>query len=198
MHSGDDDPYGFTVAPPGFEGPAVSAGDFLVTDWGYSGPDEIWVFSPDVAEGELYLTSTTGGDVFDLAAGATGVVYGADNLDGDNLLVIAPDGTVSNLLMSQNVGAPLSVVYDPGADHLYVASHLATGYAVFRVEPSDGTVTLVADGFALLAPCCLELRHDRLWVADQGWGRVYELALNRVFADGFETGDAGAWSQPVP
>ncbi len=197
LHSGDDDPYGFAVAPGGFDGPSVSPGDILVTDYGNGGADEIWAFSPDTAEGEAYLASTTGGTVYDLAAGSSGVVYGADNLDGTRLLRVAPDGVVSDLDLAQTIGAPLSVVRDPGGDDLYVASDTGSGFAVYRVEPADGSVTLVADGFAGLTPCCLELASDRLWVADAGWGRVYELTL-ALFLDGFETGDTSGWSSVAP
>lgn len=197
LHSGDDDPHGFTVAPTAFDGPAVSAGDLLVSDYGNAGPDEIWAFSPDVPEGELYLTSTTGLTVYDLAGGASGVVYGADYGNGDSLLVIAPDGTNTSLAFSGNIGAPLSVVYDPRGDDLYVATDLGTTFAVYRVDPATGAVSLVADGFDLLQPCCLELAANSLWVTDAGWGRVYELAL-AIFTDDFESGDTNAWTTTVP
>jgi hypothetical protein len=197
LHSGDDDPFGFTVAPTAFDGPAVSAGDLLVSDYGYGGPAEIWAFSPDVDEGELYLTSTTGMTVYDLAGGASGVVYGADYENGDSLLVIAPDGSITFLALSQNIGAPLSVVYDLKSDNLFVATDLGTTFAVYRVDQATGTVGLVADGFDLLQPCCLEFAAGSLWVTDAGWGRVYELALP-IFVDGFELGDTSAWSNTVP
>ena len=44
FHDRDDDPWGMPIAPQGFNG-LVSAGDVLVSDRGYSGPDEIWAFS---------------------------------------------------------------------------------------------------------------------------------------------------------
>ena len=193
FHSGDDDPFGFTVAPTGFDGTAVSAGELLVTDYGYAGAKEIWVFSPDVDEGERYLASTTGRTVYDLAGGASGVVYGADYDDGNNLPVIAPDGSVTLLALSQNIGAPLSVVYYPKGDALFVATDLGTTFAVFRADPSTGAVSLVADGFERLEPCCLEFAGGSLWVTDAGWGRVYRLDIP-IFADGFESGDTSAWN----
>ena len=197
FHSGDDDPFGFTVAPTGFDGTAVSAGELLVTDYGYAGAKEIWVFSPDVVEGERYLASTTGRTVYDLAGGSSGVVYGADYDDGNNLLVIAPDGSITLLALSQNIGAPLSVVYDPKGDDLFVAADQGTSFAVYRVDPTTGVVSLVADGFVLLPPCSLEFGANSLWVTDAGWGRVYRLDIP-IFWDGFESGDTSAWTTTVP
>jgi hypothetical protein len=197
FHSGDDDPFGLTLAPTGFDGTAVSAGDLLVTDYGYAGAKEIWVFSPDVVEGERYLASTTGRTVYDVAGGAFGVVYGADYDDGNNLLVITPDGTVTPLALTQNIGAPLSVVFDPKGEDLFVATDLGTTFAVYRVDPATGVVSLVADGFVLLQPCCLEFGAHSLWVTDAGWGRVYRLDVP-IFWDGFVSGDTSAWTSSVP
>jgi hypothetical protein len=193
LHSGDDDPFGFAVAPPGFDGAAVDPGEILVTDFGSGGADEIWVFSPDVAEGEAFLASTTGMNVYDLASGTNGMVYGCDALDGDNLRVIAADGTVTDLALSQDIGSPSSLVFDPDSGDLFVATQRPTGDAVYRVDPSTGTVALFADGFVDLDWCSLELADSRLWVTDVGFGRIYEIPL-WLFSDGFESGDTGAWS----
>jgi hypothetical protein len=147
LHSGDDDPFGFAVAPPGFDGAAVDPGEILVTDFGSGGADEIWVFSPDVAEGEAFLASTTGMNVYDLASGTNGMVYGGDALDGDNLRVIAADGTVTDLALSQDIGSPSSLVFDPDSGDLFVATQRPTGDAVYRVDPSTGTVGFVRRRF---------------------------------------------------
>lgn len=74
-----------------------------------------------------------------------------------------------------------------------MAGETAESFAVYRVDPTSGLVTLLADGFGSFRPAALEHSDDRLWVTGQGRGRVYELRL-QLFADGFESGSTSAWS----
>lgn len=178
FHSGDDDPYGLAFAPPGFNGPNVGEGDILVTDFGYNGPDEIWAFSPDSAEGERQVMPDQGEtDHVDLASSASGAVYVCDALDPDHLYTLSPDGTLLSFALSTPVGEMVSLVHDDIDGYLYVAGTLTE--SVFRVDPASGTVVLVADGFADLAWGCLEIDNGtrELWVGDQGAGRAYKLCL---------------------
>ncbi|MDD3642749.1 MAG: FlgD immunoglobulin-like domain containing protein [Candidatus Krumholzibacteria bacterium] len=181
FHSGDDDPYGMTIAPPGFDGPNVNPGDILVSDRGYSGPDQIWSFSPDVAEGELLVMDDPGEvDFCDLAAGAYDTVYVCDRLDSTRIYVLVPDGTLTSFALDSPIDGLVSIVYDPVLDDLYVAS--TTSESVHRVEPVTGVTTLVADGFSSFHWCCLEFDAEgrRLIVADNGYNRVYEFCLEPV------------------
>jgi DNA-binding beta-propeller fold protein YncE len=178
FHSGDDDPYGMTIAPPGFDGPNVNPGDILVSDRGYSGADQIWSFSPDVAEGELLVMPDPGEvDQYDLAAGAYDTVYVCDRLDSTRIYVLVPDGTLTSFALDSPIDGLVSIVYDPVLDDLYVAS--TTSESVYRVEPVTGVTTLVADGFSAFDPCCLEFDAEgrRLIAADKGYNRVYEFCL---------------------
>jgi hypothetical protein len=52
------------------------------------------------------------------------------------------------------------------------------------VNPHTGSWTRVADGFITLNPCCLEIDIPgrRLYVADAGYNRVYEICLETVTA----------------
>ena len=52
FHSGDDDPIGMAIAPSDYAGEVVEPGQALVVDRGNSGLDEIWAWSPAVAQGE--------------------------------------------------------------------------------------------------------------------------------------------------
>jgi hypothetical protein len=181
FHSGDDDPYGMTIAPPGFDGPSVNPGDILVSDRGYSGPDQIWSFSPDVAEGELLVMPDPGEfDFYDLTAGSHDTVYVCDRLDSTRIYVLVPDGTLTSFALDSPIDGLVSIVYDPVLDDLYVAS--TKSEAVYRVEPVTGISTLVVDGFSSFHWCCLEFDAEgrRLIVADNGYNRVYELCLEPV------------------
>ena len=179
FHSGDDDPYGMTFAPPGFNGPNVTEGDIIVTDRGYSGPDEIWAFSPEVAEGETHVLPDPGNtEFFDIASTPDGTVYVCDELEPDSLFVLHPEGTLSAFALSAPVsGGIVSIVYDEEGEKLYVADR--DDKAIWRVDPLTGDVTLVADGFDAFHPACLEIDAENriLWIADRGYGRVYGLNL---------------------
>lgn len=183
FHDGDDDPYGMAFAPPGFDGPNVNPGDILVSDRGNLNADEIWSFSPLVAEGELLVMPDPGNvDQFDLCAGEYDTVYVADALDGGHIYVLRDDGTLGGFALDPPVGMPYGVVYDSLANVLFVAD--AGMDRVLRVNPHTGNWTLAATGFSALQPCCLEIDVPgrRLYVADDGYNRVYEICLESVTA----------------
>ncbi|MEN6309663.1 MAG: hypothetical protein ABFD91_18095 [Anaerohalosphaeraceae bacterium] len=177
-HSGDDDPYGMTLAPFGFNGTAVDQGNILIADRGYSGADEIWSFSPWMPENERLVRPDPGEvDYWDLAADLDGSVYVCDGLNANHLYALASDGALAPLLLSAPIAEPLSIVYDGVLEQIYVAS--GTSETVYRVDPVSGNVTLVADGFSSFNPCCLEIDSPNrcLWVVDSGGNRVYEFCL---------------------
>jgi hypothetical protein len=183
FHTGDDDPYGMTIAPPGFDGPNVNPGDILVSDRGNLNADEIWSFSPSVAEGELLVMPDPGEiDFFDLCAAGYDTVYIADALEGDYIRFLRVDGTLGGFLLNPPLSSPCSIVYDSLTDVLFVAD--GSRDSVHRVNPHTGTWTLVANGFSQLNPCCLEIDVPgrSLYVADDGYNRVYEICLETVTA----------------
>jgi hypothetical protein len=183
FHSGDDDPYGMTIAPPGFDGPNVNPGDILVSDRGNLNADEIWSFSPSVAEGELLVMPDPGDvDHFDLCAAEYDTVYVADALDGDHIYVLRDDGTLGGFALVPPLNSPYSIVYDSLMNVLFVAD--ASTESIHRVNPHTGSWTRVADGFKQFDPCCLEIDVPgrRLYVADAGYSRVYEICLETVTA----------------
>ncbi len=182
FHSGDDDVLGMTFSPAGFDGPNVNPGDILVSDFGSTNAlDEIWAFSPDTPEGELQVMADPGStelEIFDIAAGLNDTVYLCDSFDADNLYELDAQGTRTAIPLSMPVGNMVSIAHDPVDDVVYVASD--TGHAVYRIVPSTGNVTLIADGFGTLFRCGIELDsvNRSLWVADIGDGRVYEICLS--------------------
>ncbi|MCC6650731.1 MAG: hypothetical protein IT348_06240 [Candidatus Eisenbacteria bacterium] len=186
FHASDDDPAGMCFAPPGFDGPNVSAGDVIVTDYGFSGPDEIWAFSTLAAEGERQLMTDPGEvDIYDVTAGPAGRVWFADALDPDSLFSVGPTGQMAGIRLTSPIPGIQSVVWDPlpGTGWLYVASR-GTG-ALWRVNHTNGAVEQVATGFMTLDQCALEIDVPgrRLWVADPGANRIYEFCLPNSFTD---------------
>ena len=177
--SADDDPYGMTFAPRGFNGPSVSEGNILVGDHGSNNADVIWAFSADTPEGEQIVSPDPGTvDYLDLAADPDGTVYVCDRLDQNNLYTLDSDGTMTPLLLDIPVSEIISLVYDSVEEDIYIAS--LVGPAVYRVDPSTGHVTLISDGFADLDICCLEIdpANRILWVADYGYNRVHTFCLD--------------------
>lgn len=186
FHAGDDDPLGMCIAPPGFSGPAVQPGDILIADPGFGGPDEIWAFSPTVAETDVQVYAAPATRwMFDLAAG-NGVVHVADSLLSDRRLELLPNGTVQEIPIAPPVPAQTSIVFDAAAGHLYVVAD--RDESVHRITLATGTTERVADGFVNLLPAALEFdaASRTLWVADAGAGVIHRLCL------------AGAVSAPPP
>ncbi len=181
FQSGDDDPFGMTIAPPDFDGANVNPGDILVSDRGSSNPDGIWSFPPSVAEGELQVMPDPGEvDHFDICSDGEDTVYVADALDGDNIYYLLDDGTLHAIALDPPLATPYSIVYDSLTGFLFVAD--ASTETVHRVDPRTGACTLVVDGFIAFNPCCLEIDAPgrRLYVADAGYNRVYEICLETV------------------
>jgi hypothetical protein len=183
----DDDPVGMAFAPGAFVGPDVNPGDILVADKGSgSGAcDCVFAFSPDSTEGERQILPDSGDfDFYDIAARVDSTVYLCDALNTNGLYTLDALGTLTPVTINGSIDAICSVVYDHMTDDIYVAC--STGLSVHRIEPATGDVTLVADGFAAFEPCCLEIdaANRTLWVADYGYGRVYDLDLGALTAVG--------------
>lgn len=179
FHTGDDDPSGMCIAPAGFSGPNVAPGDVLVTDWGYSGADEIWAFSTAAAEGERQVMADPGEvDIHDITIGPANSVWFADALDGTSLWQLAPNGTRTALPLSREVLGMVSLAYDGTTNRFYAA--VTDSQRLVRIDPTNGNVVVVAIGFTGFSTCVLEIDDPgrRLWVADFGAYRVYEFCLS--------------------
>jgi hypothetical protein len=180
FHSGDDDPVGMAFAPAGFSGAAVSPGDVIVVDVGSGGPDEIWTFSPETAEGEQLLVPDPGSpDWIDVASSAAGDVYVCDQLEPDSIFALSPTGTLTGIALDAPVSRMVGLVYDDIGQVLYAASDEGNR-SVYRINPTTGAVTKVFSGFTDFAAVCLDIDAPtrRLFVADVGYHRIYELEIS--------------------
>lgn len=178
FHSGDDDPFGMTFAPPGFNGSNVNAGDILISDRGSGGPDQIWAFSPGASQGERLVMADPGDiDIFDMTADPDGIVYVADYFDSANIYSLSPDGILTAIALQTPVAGMGSIVFDPVENQLYATSH--EDKAIFRIDPLTGDVTSVVTGFNKFRLTVLEIdpARRRLWAADYGYNRIYEIIL---------------------
>lgn len=183
FHSGDDDPAGMAFAPPGFNGANVSEGNIIIVDVGSASPDEIWTFSPDVPEGELLLVPDVGTfDWVDVASSAAGDVYVCDMFVSDSVFALHPDGYLTGIAISPPTGVMVSIVYDDVGQVLYVAND--SDKAIYRINPQTGATTKVFSGFTDFAGACLDIDSGtrRLFVADVGYHRIYELEISPLTA----------------
>ena len=179
FHPGDDDPLGLLVAPAGFNGPNVQAGDLLVPDQGYNGTDGIWAVSTEVPHVEAELVPDPGDvDWFDLATDGSRV-WACDNVDDDVFTIVYPDGATGSLVLSQNLSDARALVYDSGEQVLYAVTWSAPLGRAYRIDAQTGAVTLVADGLAASGRGNLEIDSSarKLWISDEGESRIYEIDL---------------------
>ncbi len=179
FHSGDDDIAGLAVAPSGFSGPNVSPGDLLVTDWGNAGADEIWSVNPDTANGGRLLVPDPGtANFWDIVTTPAGAAYVADDSKDDQLWILTPDGTLTALPLSTTITNMHALAYDSQDDMIYTL-RTASPLGLYRIDPSDGTVTLIADGFRTFGYGNLEIDPvaRKLYVADAGDNQLYTFCL---------------------
>jgi DNA-binding beta-propeller fold protein YncE len=147
FHSGDDDPVGMALA---------AGGAMLVVDRGYSGPDEIWRFSPATAEGEVRVHADNGTliDAVDVTVGASGTyVADAGNATMGRILALSEGGVLTTVVESPTLTSPVGIAADPITGELFVLD--ADRDVLVRVDPATGTerpvltgLTIGADGWA--------------------------------------------------
>jgi hypothetical protein len=179
FHTGDDDPSGLCIAPVSFDGPNVDPGDFLVTDCGYSGPDEVWAFTALAPENERLVMPDPGDrDFRDIAGGRPGIVYLAGTIDPNTVTLLSADGSTTTLPLDTPLAGMVGIVYDNLADRIYVLAQ--TDRTLRRIHPGTGHVDLVASGFVGIPYCGIEIDTvgRKLWVVDAGANRVYEFCLD--------------------
>ena len=184
FHAGDDDVAGMAVAPPGFAGPNVSPGDLIVTDWGNSGPDEIWAVNPDTANGERLLVPDPGSANFhDVVTTPAGVGYVADDLQDNALWMLLPNGTIKLFPLSAPVVNMRALAYDEAANAIYTL-RTGTPLGLYRIDLADGNVTLIADGFRGFGVGNIEIdpTNRKLYVTDPVDNQLYAFCLPTVVA----------------
>ena len=191
FQAGDDDPTGMCFAPAGFDGPNVDAGDALVIDAGFGGPDSFWSFQSTAPENERAIVVDLPGDpnFRDITTGPFGIVYATDTLDHDNLYAITPDGVFTPVPLQTTVGSQISLAYAPMEAKVYVLE--TTTHTLRRIDPATGAVELIASGFDGFSDGAIEIdpATGALWISDIGAGRVYRLCPTTPTAvDGLDEG----------
>jgi hypothetical protein len=191
-HSGDDDPVGMAIAPATYAGSVLSPGEALVTDRGHNGLDEIWRWSPDIAEGETAAHADDGTlvDALDVAIDDTTVWIVDGGLGADGAIYqLAADGTLTPLPTTSVLADPVGIAIDPLTGDLLV--YEGGGLRVVRIDPASGAVSDVITGFLTsggAAWAAVDIAPDglQLIVTDRTAGKVY------VFGRCDPSGDPGA------
>ena len=182
FRGGDDDPVGIIIVPDTYTGSVVPPGTALSCDRGASGGyDDIWMWSPDVAEGELQLHLDDGTlvDAVDIAANDERLIVVDDRGDPGALWEIIDDtGALAEIVTSPGIVHPVSAVFDPVDGDLLVAS-FSTPAKIVRVRFTEGVsdVTDVIVGFDRLGWGSIDIRPNGqvLWATDYNDGLVYEF-----------------------
>jgi DNA-binding beta-propeller fold protein YncE len=147
LHSGDDDPVGMAIVPENFNGRGLIPGQVLVADRGYSGQDEIWVFSADSAQNEWPLHTDNGTLINPLDVAITdSIVYVVDEGEekGGRIFEVDSGGVLTRLILNDTLMSPTGLTYDPVSGDLYVLDYLGS---VLGVNPLNGNVTEIMSGF---------------------------------------------------
>lgn len=148
--SGDSDPIGLAFTPSNYSGPHSISGMGVVVDRGDGGDDDgVWLFSPDMTEGETVWIDDTFPleDALDVAISEFDVFIADAGPDG------AP-GTIWRIDVGPtlvDIGAtgiePVGIAADPIDASLYVVD--AIGDRLVQVDPTTGAVTDIALGLLL-------------------------------------------------
>jgi hypothetical protein len=140
FHSGDDDPVGITPVPDDYTGTLLNIGDMVSTDRGFNGPNEIWSWSPSVAQGEVLVRddNATLVDSADIAIKGS-VIAIADRSGGIKLM--ADDASISAMTTNSITFTDVQgAAFDTRSDDLLVID--ADTDAAYRVKP-NGDVSVM-------------------------------------------------------
>jgi len=182
FRSGDDDPVGIAFVPRTYTGSVVPPGAGLSCDRGYSGGyDDVWAWSPDVAEGERLLHADDGTllNAVEIAVNDARVIVLDDRDDPGALWEVTDaSGTLTEVETSTDIARPMAAVFDPTGRDLLVAS-AGTPKKIVRVSFARdvGEVTDVIVGFVSMGWGSIDVRPDgqALYIADVGADVVYEF-----------------------
>jgi hypothetical protein len=189
FNGGDHDPVGMAIAPAGYTGPILSAGQALVVDRGNSGSDQIWRWSPATAEGEvlIYSDSSTAGplvDPVDVAISAS-AIYLVDTKATASGTIYSLDAgpTLTPISTSSPIAEPYGIAIDPTTGDLLVLDGAPD--RLLRVNPSTGAVSEMFTGFTGVFWSGLDISPDgnRIFVTDYSGDTIY--TFGKVAQDQF-------------
>lgn len=148
LHAGDDDPVGMAIAPLTYGGSVIAPGDAVVVDWGNSGPDDVWAWSPSTAEGEVVVHDDDGTlvEAMDVVISDTNV-WVIDHVG--NIYDLAADGTLTALTTSEPITSPMGITIDVETGDLIVMDYNGGAGRIVRVDPVTGSVSDVVTGLVL-------------------------------------------------
>ncbi len=153
FHSGDDDPVGMAFAPALYTGSVISPGDGLVVDRGSGGADEVWRFSPNVAQGETAVHSDNGTlvDSVDIAIGLNDI-YLVDDKDASDGVIYRLDvgGVLTAITTTIPLPAPEGIAIDPLTGNLLIQE--VANQQIYSVDPATGVVIDALPGFTFAFP----------------------------------------------
>jgi len=144
------EPHDLLVAPAGFEGPGLHAGDYLVCAGGAGDPDQagLWVLDQKtLAPRRLVGPPALANGLRHAAFGPDGKLYAMEDdatRDGVTIVTIAPDGQIARYL-----GNYLISPHAPQTGPLAISAadgtvYFAFGSSVYRVRRDGGKVELFA------------------------------------------------------
>lgn len=143
FHSGDDDPVGITPVLSDYTGTLLMPGMMVSTDRGFGGPNEVWTWSPTVAQGEILIRddNATLFDTADIAVKGS-VIAMADRMEGIKLL--ADDASVSTLATSGVTFTDAQgIVFDTRSMDMLVIDAVLD--AAYRVNPAGEATLMFSD-----------------------------------------------------
>jgi sugar lactone lactonase YvrE len=186
FHAGDDDPAGMAIAPPDYRGGVVPPGSALVADFGFNGPDEIWRWSPAVAEGDVALHTDDGTlvDAYDLAIARDRIwIVDTGGAAVGTIYEVGAGGALTPLPTSAPIAEPTSIAVDPRGGLLVTDS--STG-RILRVDPTTGAVSEVITGITFASPWpALEVTADGTTLVVSAFGADTIFLFARCDATGF-------------
>ena len=139
--TGDEDLVGMIIVPNTYMGSVVSPGDALIIDRAQSGgQDNVWRFSPDIAQGETRVHTDTGTlvDGVDMAIDDD-TVYILDRTgSGADIYRLLADGALLPLTTTRRLNKPGSIIVDPQTGYLFVFEQ--DPGKVIAIDPDTGTI----------------------------------------------------------
>lgn len=183
LGGGDDDPIGMAIAPAGYSGPILAAGEALLVDRGYSGgADAIWKWSPAIAEGEtlIYSDASNGGtlsDPVDVAIGPSAIYLVDTKATAAGAIFRLDAGpTLTQITTSEPIADPYGITIDPLTGDLWVLD--ASPDRLLRVNPTTGAVSEMITGFTGVSWAGVDATPDgnHIFVSDYSGGTIYTFS----------------------